>query len=89
MRTYLLIGCIMAAIACIIALCAIIYVKSEGKHYTMHGYNVLISGILLAWFFWPVYIAWILYLLILKFTNTDRLHEIEYEMEEETTEEES
>lgn len=88
MRTYLLIGGIMAIIDCILAICAIFWVKSDKRQYTMHGYNVLISSVLIAWFFWPVWIAWIAYVSILMFTDNDKYESLVVEIKENTTEEE-
>lgn len=89
MRTYLLIGCIMAVIACIVDLCAIYCVRKSGRFYTTHGYNQLIGGVLIAWFFWPIWIAWSIYVLVLKLTDIDKLIELEDDLANEMTEEES
>lgn len=88
MRTYLLIGCIMAAIACIINLYVIYVAKKHGKYYTIKGYNQLIAGVFIAWFFWPIWIAWAIYVLVLRLTNTDKLYELDDRIINDMTEEE-
>lgn len=88
MRTYLLIGGIMAVIACIICLGLIYCANKTGESYSRHGYNLLISGVFLFWFLWPIQVIWIIYLLFLRITNTNKLKNLERDIHEELTSEE-
>ncbi len=89
MRTYLIIGCIAAIIQIALVLSAIHKMSKNGRYYTTRGYNELIGGVLIAWFLWPLWIAYVTIVCCLYFFKPNTFNELEHDIVEDMTEKES